>query len=206
MRTETIVSDSQLTSYEVAELLQVNPGSVNKWINAGMIQAFRTPGGHHRIKAGDLVRFLRRQRMPVPKPLSRAGLRRLLVVDDDQAELRVIQRLLKSHAHEVELLLVDKGIDALVQFGFFDPHAVLLDVIMPGLDGVEACRRLKAMEETRTVRVVIVSAALTPEIERDAMAAGADRCLNKPVELKQLLEVLELEASVGASPVSAAIP
>ena len=63
-------NDKLLTSHQVGELLQVNPSSINKWVNDGRIQAFRTPGGHRRIRVADLVAFLEKHKMPVPRTLS----------------------------------------------------------------------------------------------------------------------------------------
>lgn len=59
-----------LTSHEAADLIQMNPSTVNKWINEDRITAYRTPGGHRRISARDLVSFLLEYKMPVPAALS----------------------------------------------------------------------------------------------------------------------------------------
>ena len=68
-----IVSDQLLTSSEVGDLLQVNPSSVKKWVDDGLLVAFRTPGGHRRIRAADLVSFLVRHEMPIPTDLQDAA-------------------------------------------------------------------------------------------------------------------------------------
>jgi excisionase family DNA binding protein len=67
---QKIHADRLLTSHEVGDLLQVNPSSVKKWVNEGRIAAFRTPGGHRRIRVADLVEFLNRHAMPIPRPLA----------------------------------------------------------------------------------------------------------------------------------------
>ena len=198
MKQGILSKDSLLTSYDVSALLQVDPSSVYKWVKAGLVRAFRTPGGHHRITAGDLVAFLIKQKIPIPRDLSKAGARRLMVVDDDPREFRLVERLFAPYPDLVDLRFVQQGIDALVQLGYFQPHAILLDVVMPGLDGVEVCRRLMAMEETRDVRVVVASAHLTAEIEADALAAGADRCLSKPVTLELVAGVLGLTEEISS--------
>jgi excisionase family DNA binding protein len=181
----------------VGAILQVNPSSVNKWVRDGRIQAFRTPGGHHRIKASDLISFLNAHKMPVPRKLSNAARTKLLVVDDDPKFLGQMQRMLKPYASRVELRTVDNGIDALIQVGAFAPGVVLLDVVMPNLDGIEVCRRIKGMPETGKIKVVMTSAELTSDIEKDAKKAGAAMSLAKPIETSALLSLLELDDIVA---------
>jgi excisionase family DNA binding protein len=191
---QKIDADRLLTSHEVGALLQVNPSSINKWVNEGRLAAFRTPGGHRRIRAGDLVVFLDMHKMPVPRSLSSAAKRRMLVVDDDLPQLQAIQRLLKPHMDRVQVALVSNGIDALVQVGAFKPHLIVLDVFMPELDGLEVCRRLKANPDTREIDVIVTSGSFTPALEENAVSAGALRCLPKPIDIKLVLEDLKVSA------------
>jgi excisionase family DNA binding protein len=185
---QNLHAERLLTSHEVGALLQVNPSSVKKWVNEGRIVAFRTPGGHRRIRVADLADFLHRHAMPIPRPLEAACKRRLLVVDDDLMHLRALARRLKPYAARVDVELVQNGIDALVMVGSFKPDLIVLDVYMPELDGIEVCRRLKLKPETRHIGVIVNSAHLTKSIEENALAAGAVRCVPKPLDLKVLLE------------------
>lgn len=185
-----IQPESLLTSYQVGGLLQVNPSSVNKWIKDGRIEAFRTPGGHRRIRASDLVAFLTEHSMPIPQDLVEAGKKRLLVVDDEIKQLNAIERLLKPYENRLTLSLVNNGIDALVQVGSFKPHLVLLDVYMDELDGLEVCKRLKENPETTNTKIVIASGQMTDEIKEQGIQAGATLCLPKPVDVHQILNEL----------------
>jgi CheY-like chemotaxis protein len=119
--------------------------------------------------------------------------RRLLIVDDDAIHLRALERRLKTYKARVDVRLADNGIDAMVMVGSFKPHLIVLDVYMPELDGIEVCRRLKLKAETREIGVVITSAHMTRGVEEDALAAGALRCLSKPIDLKLLLELLGMQ-------------
>jgi excisionase family DNA binding protein len=198
VKAENIAPESLLTSYQVGSLLQVNPSSVNKWVKDGRIPAFRTPGGHRRIRAADLVLFLQEHSMPVPKILNNAAKKRLLIVDDDPKQLSALKRLLKSYKERLEARYATNGIDALVQVGSFKPHVVLLDVYMAELDGIEVCRRLKDNPQTEDMKIIMVTGQVTPEIEKSALEAGAHECINKPINLEALLEKLALSSQSDA--------
>jgi excisionase family DNA binding protein len=186
-------NDNVLTSHQVGELLQVNPSSINKWVNDGLIHAFRTPGGHRRIRVGDLLAFLDKHQMPVPTSLSAAMKQRLLIVDDNTKYVAALKRRLKPYAERLDLEVATNGIDALVQVGAFKPHLLVLDVFMPGeIDGLEVCRRLKASPDTRHIAVLVTTGELTPELEAAARKAGAQRVLAKPIDLGELLEAVGL--------------
>jgi excisionase family DNA binding protein len=176
-----------LTSSDVGDLLQVNPSSVKKWIDGGLLAAFRTPGGHRRIRASDLIEFLDAHRMPIPEGLREAARRRLLIVDDDVAHLKALARAMRRHSDRIEVVTTANGIDALVLVGSFQPHLVLLDVFMPGIDGLEVCRRLNKNEETRRIDVIVVSAHSTTTLKRRALDAGAIDSLSKPVDVAALV-------------------
>lgn len=192
MPEQNLDDDRLLTSHEVGALLQVNPSSVKKWVNDGRIAAHRTPGGHRRIRVADLVDFLHRHAMPIPRPLAGVSKQRLLVVDDDPVALRTLERRLKPYRDRVQLELTENGIDALVLVGSFKPDLIVLDVFMPELDGIEVCRRLKLHTETRRIGVIVNTAHLTKSVEDNAVAAGALTCVSKPLDLKVLLAHLGL--------------
>lgn len=198
MRADEILPDSLLTSYQVGALLQVNPSSINKWVKDGRINAFRTPGGHRRIRAGDLVAFLAQHKMPIPRTLSGASKRRLLVVDDDAKQLEAFGRVLKPYNDRIDVAIVDNGIDALVQIGSLKPHVAVLDVYMPLVDGIEVCRRLKANPDTAKISIIIASGQLTPDVEKKALEAGANLCLAKPLDVEVVLAELEKSADLYA--------
>jgi len=187
---ETIDPDSLLTSTQVGNLLQVNPSSVKKWVNDGHIIAFRTPGGHRRIRALDLVAFLDAHKIPVPRQLQNAGKRRIVAVDDDITQLRALGRSLKRWSDKLDVTLVDNGVDALLEVGASRPHGLLIDVFLPGIDGIEVCRRLKANAATKDIAIIVTSGRLTSELEQAARAAGARRVLRKPVDVTAVIEEL----------------
>jgi acetolactate synthase-1/2/3 large subunit len=109
-----------------------------------------------------------------------------VVVDDDRMQLRALERVLRDQ-HEVDLTVADNAIDAMIAVGAQKPDLVIMDILMPGLDGIEACRRIKSNAETRDIQIILASAMMTPELERAARHAGARRVVAKPVDLDDLL-------------------
>jgi CheY-like chemotaxis protein len=193
MPIEQVSPDRLLSPPRIAAMLQMNAAAVIKWVDAGKLKSYRTPGGQRRILARELVRFLAEVGMPIPRTLLGAARRRLLVVDDDARQLAAYKRFFKRYAHAVDGLFIDNGIEALLRVGMFFPTLVVLDYLMPNLDGVEVCRRIKAFPETEATRVVLVSGHLTAEVEKQALAAGAERCLSKPADTGILLDVLGVD-------------
>lgn len=122
-----------------------------------------------------------------PRALAAAGPRRVLVVDDDELQLRALQRSTRG-IDGLELHVATNAIDALLMVGTTRPDLIIMDVFMPGLDGIEACRRLKANPGTREIQVILASVTMTPELEDIARAAGAARAILKPFDLASLIE------------------
>ncbi len=176
-----------LTTHEVARLLQVSPGAVLTWIDQGTLPAFRTPGGHRRVVKSTLARFVRDHGMPLPREL---GVSRLLIVDDEPAFLRSAQRLLRSATPGLEIATATTAIDALLKVGTFRPDAVLLDAYMPGMDGVEVCKRLHSSPQTENIVIVAITGKPSAELEKDFKKAGASALLVKPLEAEELTEAL----------------
>lgn len=202
---EGLGPQSVLTSHQVGALLHVNPTSVNNWIRDGRLQAHRTPGGHRRIKASDLVAFLRGHGMPVPPPLLGTAEHRLLWVDDEPALLRSLQRAFRAFPH-VEPRFVDNGVEALVLVGSFHPAAIVLDIQMPQMDGLEVCRRLRAAESTRDIDIVIVSGCADPYVVAAAEESGIKRYLFKPVRVATVIEAIGwAKAPLADQPVARAV-
>lgn len=194
---EAIEPDTLLTSHEVGTLLQVNPSSVNKWVKDGHIEAFRTPGGHRRIRAADVVRFLNTHQMPVPASLKGLTKRRLLVTDDDQAQLDALIRAFKPYEAFVEVRGANNGIEALLQIGSFRPQLVVLDVVMPEIDGFEVSRRLREREDTKDVFIVLTSGRADDSFESKAKAAGANLFAPKPIEPGAIMPHLGVKVALA---------
>lgn len=107
--------------------------------------------------------------------------RRILVVDDDPRLLHVVAMYLSIEGYEVDT--ASNGEEGLRLLEQKRPDLVILDVMMPGIDGLEACRRIKSNPETRAIPVVLFTALSRTDDVENGRAAGANRFINKPFSL-----------------------
>lgn len=111
-----------------------------------------------------------------------------LVVDDNFYNVKLLEARLQVQGYLVATAF--GGEEALAQIEAFNPQIVLLDVMMPGMDGYEVCRRIRQNPATAHLPVVMVTALDKPSDRDAAMAAGADGFLTKPVEDDMLFPMI----------------
>ena len=122
---------------------------------------------------------------------------RIVVVDDDPTVADVVGRYLVRDGHTVEC--VHDGHEALRRIAEQQPDLVVLDLMLPGIDGLEVCRRLRERPTLNHVRIVAMTGFPSSENIERIMAAGADACLSKPLDSERLLEELGLGVSDSES-------
>jgi class 3 adenylate cyclase/ActR/RegA family two-component response regulator len=110
---------------------------------------------------------------------------RVLVVDDIPANVELVEALLESQGYEVSLAY--NGQEALQKVQEDDPDLILLDVMMPGMNGFEVCKHIKGNEETRLIPIVLLTALDQVEDKVRGLDAGADDFLTKPFNKAELL-------------------
>ncbi len=103
----------------------------------------------------------------------------ILIVDDEPDNFDVLESLLPDENYRLHYAI--SGENAIASLDKFDPDVILLDVMMPGIDGVEVCKRIKAMPEWKSVPIVMVTALSGKKDLSRCLAAGADDFVNKPV-------------------------
>jgi len=182
-----------LSTFAIARMLHVDPGSVANWIDQNLLKAHRTPGGHRRVTAEDLVKFLREHKMPIPKELDAAP-SRVVIVDDEPAITQLIAWAIKAAMPEREVVEAHDGFRAGTIVATLRPDVVILDLKMPGMDGYEVCRLIKTQDSTKQTDVLAMTAFPSPESIRKIMDCGARVCLTKPLNMEALLN--EIKASL----------
>lgn len=170
------------TTHEISRLLHVNPRSIINWIDQNLLPSYRTPGGHRRIRRDDLLAFLRKHQIPTPLSLMEGGNFSLLIVDDEDEIVAIIKTFFERHGG-YEISTASDGITALLEVGRAKPDLLILDIMIPGVDGVEVCRRIKAGPAASTT---IIAVSGQPEMEHRILQAGADVFMTKPLDLEKL--------------------
>ena len=121
--------------------------------------------------------------------MTASDLPKVLVVDDNEDNAHIIRDYLESKGYPISVAY--NGNEAMTLFASEKPSLVLLDVMMPGLDGWQVCREIKASPNGKNVRVVMVTALQDWMDKRQALETGADDFVEKPFELAKLGEVVE---------------
>ena len=173
---------SYLTPTEVATLLMVSPVTVRQWAQKGLLPAQTTAGGHRRFLRSDVELFARERGIALP-----GREKAILVVDDDDQLNRYLVAALTTQVDGIKVISARDGFEAgrLVQAE--QPEIVVLDIMMPGMDGVEVCRSIKNDAATTHARVIGMTGYHTPQVEQRMLEAGAVVLLRKPFSIDELL-------------------
>lgn len=176
-----------LSTFAIAEMLHVDPGSVANWVDEGILNAHRTPGGHRRVELKDLLSFLKEHNMPVPTELQDKEVS-ILVVDDEEAVASLVARAIKAKFPEYVVREANDGFTAGTLITTHKPDVVILDIRMPGLDGFEVCRMIKARDESKHAEVIAMTGFSSEVNDEKIIECGARICLKKPVDMDQLVD------------------
>lgn len=186
----------QFTTGEVARLCGFSPSAVLHWIHSGKLRAYSSPGRQHRVDPHELERFLREHEMEVPPELAERTQSRILIVDDDPDVSRILAQMLQRSGLACQVETAAGGVGACARVPQFRPDLIVLDLIMPELDGAELCRAVRSCAEFKNTRFLVVTGAPNHPRLKDALDAGADGWMAKPVAyadfIARVREVLRL--------------
>jgi len=170
-----------LTLGQAARFLGVAQSTIRKWSDQGRVPAFYTPGGHRRFRRADLDAFLARSG-PGRQPAGPA----VLLVDDDERMRELVRMELEREGYDVqEAASADEG---LASIEARKPELVLLDVMMPHVDGWEMLRRIQERYGAGAIPVLMFSGQVDDKARRQAASSGARGFIGKPFDLGELVE------------------
>lgn len=175
------------TTFEAARICHVTHHSIKNWIKQGLIRASRTPGGHYRILEEDLDTFREQYDMfPREKKPSK---KRIMIVDDDPDALALMGNILTEEGYE--LIKVSNATEVGLKAVQMTPDLILLDFLMPEINGFEVCKALRANELTRSIPIMAVTCLTKEEDIERIFECGADEYLPKPFKVDQIREKVE---------------
>jgi excisionase family DNA binding protein len=183
------MSNQSLSPKQAADICGVDRTTMRRWLLEGVIPHTVTPGGWRRIAPAELVRFMRAHDIPVPGWLDPSP-GRVLLVDDDELMTAAARRMLRRLDPGIEVCEVHDGFGAGIQALAFRPHVIVLDLVMPGMDGLQVCRWIVAEPRLAGVAVIFLSGHLDRYDREELLSLGAKACLDKPVKPEQLHEAV----------------
>ena len=179
------------TTGEVAAHCKVTHRTVYNWVKSGHLEAYATPGRHHRIRLQDLREFLKKHAMPpLEETPSLPDKLRILVVDDEPNIVKAITHFLTGQ-EDYEVAAAFNGFNAGLEVERFHPDLVILDLMMPYVDGFEVCKTIKSSPETEHIKVLVMTGYAEEGFISKAIECGADSWLAKPCTMADLGEKIE---------------
>ena len=173
-----------LTLGQAAKYLGMAQSTIRKWSDNGRLAAFYTPGGHRRYRRSDLDHFLERGGSTAPR--RGEGRRLILIVDDDDRLREFVRVNLEMEGYAVrEASNAEEGLKALEDE---PPDLILLDVMMPQVDGWEMLQRVQERHGVGAIPVIMFSGKVDDEALKTAATRGAQGFIGKPFNPQQLIE------------------
>ncbi|MBU0638842.1 MAG: response regulator [Planctomycetes bacterium] len=173
------------TTGEVAEICKVSQQTVIRCFDAGRLRGFRVPGSRfRRIPRESLIQFMKEHNIPLDQ--LEMGKTRVLVVDDDPAIVEMLVELLERDGR-FEVQTASTGFDAGMRTKEFRPDVIVLDYMLPDINGNMVCRTIRADVTLQSVRIIIVSGVVKREDVEELLESGADDFLQKPFSIEQLV-------------------
>ncbi|WP_454724302.1 MULTISPECIES: response regulator [Cupriavidus] len=185
-----------------AEMLGVSLRTVQLWVENGRLPAWKTDGGHRRIPADAVDRMVAEQRHQSAPARGAAAQParpfRVLLVEDDEHLLQIYRMALETLDPPVEILEATNGYDGLLLIGSSKPDLVVLDLIMPGIDGFRLCRTIDAQQEFAATRIAVVTSLDKHAIADRGGVPPHIRVFSKPIPMSVLQSlVVTLQISPG---------
>ena len=190
MATKTV-----FTTGEAAKICKVSQQTIIRCFDSGQLKGFRVPGSRfRRIPRDALYAFMRDN--GIPTDALESGKRKVLIVDDDEELVELIADVLDRDGR-FEVRIANNGFDAGMVVKEYRPDLIVLDVMLPDINGKEVCQRVRSDKTMDDVRIICISGMVEEDKVAELRASGADDFLHKPFEVDKLIErmclLLEIE-------------
>lgn len=169
---------------DAAQMLGVSLGTVQQMVENGLLEAWKTAGGHRRIKVASVEDYLRRRTSG--SSTHSTGQLRVLVAEDDLIMQRLYSHTFTTWNLPIELRLVASGFDGLLEIGHQQPDLLISDLVMPGLDGFAMISKLRSVTRLAEMDIVVITGLSSEEIDAQGGLPEDVTVYGKPVPFKEL--------------------
>lgn len=174
------------TTGEAAKICKVSQQTIIRCFDSGQLKGFRVPGSRfRRIPRDVLYKFMKDNQ--IPTDALESGKRKALVVDDDQDLVELISDVLERDGR-FEVRTVNNGFDAGMMVKEYHPDIIVLDVMLPDINGKEVCQRVRSDSALDDVKVICISGMVEQHKIQELFEAGADDFMQKPFDVEQLVD------------------
>ena len=174
------------TTGEAAKICKVSQQTIIRCFDSGQLKGFRVPGSRfRRIPREQLFTFMRDN--GIPTDALESGKRKVLVVDDDQDLVDLIVDMLEKDGR-FEVRSVNNGFAAGVMVKEYHPDLIVLDVMLPDINGKQVCQLVRGDKSMDDVRIICISGMVEADKVEDLKAAGANDFVQKPFEVETLID------------------
>ncbi len=174
------------TTGEAAEICKVSQQTIIRCFDSGRLKGFRVPGSRfRRIPREALIAFMKDNNIP-PDALDNGKLK-ILVVDDDPEIVELFVDVLERDGR-FEVKTANTGYDAGMLTQEFHPDLIILDYMLPDVNGNVVCQRIRSNPEFAHTKIIIVSGVVNQDEINDLLKAGADDFVKKPFNIEKLIE------------------
>jgi len=195
------MSEPFLSTREAAESLNVSLRTVQLWVEAGVLSAWKTAGGHRRIPKSSIAELLARRARQASTLQLGARSTRVLIIEPEPDARRLYEMHLRSWQLPLEVQTAASGFDALLRIGCERPDLLVTDLKMPGMDGLSMIRTLGAHPSTLQIGVIVVTSLARAAIRERGDLPPDIPVLAKPVRFEELRA--QILARIGMNPVCA---
>jgi excisionase family DNA binding protein len=174
------------TTGEAAKICKVSQQTIIRCFDNGQLKGFRVPGSKfRRIPREALYKFMKDN--GIPTDALESGKRKVLLVDDDVDIVEMMHRALEEDGR-FEVKIAANGFDAGMMVKEYRPDLIVLDVMLPDINGKEVCHRVRADQNLEEVRIICISGMIEEDKIQELKLAGADDFVHKPFEVETLIE------------------
>ena len=183
------------TTGEAAKICNVSQQTIIRCFDSGQLKGFRVPGSRfRRIPRDVLYRFMKDN--GIPTDALESGRRKALIVDDDEELVELIRDVFDADGR-FDVRVANNGFDAGMMVKEYKPDIIVLDVMLPDINGKEVCQRVRSDSTLDDVRIICISGMVEADKIDDLKEAGADDFMQKPFEVDALFarvcDLLDIE-------------